>query len=471
MLRHWSSTNPEKPAFIFRSSHPANNRFALTRGNLFALAARYAAVLRRRGVRQGDVVCNTLPNSPERLVTDMGIMLAGAVAMSGMMFLADGEDLVGIIGRSKCVAVVMDRGLAVNALTVLQSRLRVSGERDEVVCPEAPLLKILLHVDCSADKNGGKPFLEVLNKEQETYVAEVRPSDTAFIFTTSGSTGFSKMVPRSHASFLAVGESFYCLSALRPDDVHYNDRSLGRISGAPTIYVKKGVTRVLLDESLALTDNLHLMWHSIKSERCTTGLTIPLLLDTTLGRPELWEDLTSRLRVLVKLVDGDLQEIQEVGQAGEVLCRGPSVFQGYLGLREKDQGHEDVFTEDGWFRSGDVAYVNTKGELHVVCRNVVVVPVPDPVVHQELCACVVPQPGAKVTADEVREFCKRLFLTPDTSDVTQVPRYYVFFGSFPTTPTGKTDRKTILTMALERLGLYHSLPTGHHLYFPVVTTS
>ncbi|KAK7482361.1 hypothetical protein BaRGS_00026380, partial [Batillaria attramentaria] len=335
--------------------------------------------------------------------------------------------------------------------------------------------------------------------------------------------------------------------------------SLGRISGAPTIYVKKGVTRVLLDESLALTDNLHLMWHSIKSERCTTGLTIPLLLDTTLGRPELWEDLTSRLRVLViggqpirnqhtkaigrftdslaitygstecgfvtvhhvnshnkesfedgnnglplpgmevKLVDGDLQEIQEVGQAGEVLCRGPSVFQGYLGLREKDQGHEDVFTEDGWFRSGDVAYVNTKGELHVVCRksnainhgafivypgwlesrmercpgvrSVVVVPVPDPVVHQELCACVVPQPGAKVTADEVREFCKRLFLTPDTSDVTQVPRYYVFFGSFPTTPTGKTDRKTILTMALERLGLYHSLPTGHHLYFPVVTTS
>ncbi|KAK7503183.1 hypothetical protein BaRGS_00005448 [Batillaria attramentaria] len=151
-----------------------------------------------------------------------------------------------------------------------------------------------------------------------------------------------------------------------------------------------------------------------------------------------------------------------------------------------DQAAHDNFTHDGWFRTADVGFRNSKGELHVVCRksnaiiygpyilypgwlesrlarcpgvqSVLIVPVPDSTMHQELCACVVPQPGVNVTEEEIRGFCKTLYLDPDSEEAA-VPRYCVMFDSFPTTVTGKTDRKAVLTSALRTLGMTHTQPT------------
>ena len=53
--------------------------------------------------------------------------------------------------------------------------------------------------------------------------------------------------------------------------------------------------------------------------------------------------------------------------------------------------------------------------------NVIVVPVPDPTLYQELCACVVPEPGAKVTEKDVRDYCTSLFVDPG-SECSAVPR-------------------------------------------------
>nr|KAG5700720.1 hypothetical protein BaRGS_029085 [Batillaria attramentaria] len=147
-LLHWSKTQPDKPAFIFHNPATATNkRLVFTRADIFTLASRYAAILRREGIRQGDVVCNTLPNSPERLLTDLGIMLAGAVAMNGMVVLSDGADFVGSIQRGGCVAVIVDPKQNWNQpLTVLESRFR-SRVGHTVDCPDAPLLKTLLFVD------------------------------------------------------------------------------------------------------------------------------------------------------------------------------------------------------------------------------------------------------------------------------------------------------------------------------------
>ena len=54
-------------------------------------------------------------------------------------------------------------------------------------------------------------------------------------------------------------------------------------------------------------------------------------------------------------------------------------------------------------------------------QNVIVVPVPDPTLFQELCACVVPEAGAKVTEKDVRDYCSSLFLDPDW-EASAVPR-------------------------------------------------
>ena len=42
-------------------------------------------------------------------------------------------------------------------------------------------------------------------------------------------------------------------------------------------------------------------------------------------------------------------------EVGEVLARGPNVFAGYLNLPEKTA---EVFTSDGWFRTGDMGYLD-----------------------------------------------------------------------------------------------------------------
>lgn len=51
---------------------------------------------------------------------------------------------------------------------------------------------------------------------------------------------------------------------------------------------------------------------------------------------------------------------------GEVLISGPSVFDGYPGAAEATK---TAFTEDKWFRTGDLGFVDTDGFLHVTGRT------------------------------------------------------------------------------------------------------
>lgn len=50
---------------------------------------------------------------------------------------------------------------------------------------------------------------------------------------------------------------------------------------------------------------------------------------------------------------------------GELQCRGPSVFSGYRNNRE---ANEEAFTADGWFRTGDLGFIDRDGYVHIVGR-------------------------------------------------------------------------------------------------------
>ncbi len=51
---------------------------------------------------------------------------------------------------------------------------------------------------------------------------------------------------------------------------------------------------------------------------------------------------------------------------GEILVKGPNVFSGY---RDNDAATRSAFTPTGWFRTGDLGYLDRDGYLHVVGRK------------------------------------------------------------------------------------------------------
>lgn len=53
--------------------------------------------------------------------------------------------------------------------------------------------------------------------------------------------------------------------------------------------------------------------------------------------------------------------------SGEILIRGPSVTKGYY-KRDDLNNDRSIFTEDGWFRTGDVGQWNPDGTLSVIDR-------------------------------------------------------------------------------------------------------
>ena len=72
--------------------------------------------------------------------------------------------------------------------------------------------------------------------------------------------------------------------------------------------------------------------------------------------------------VEVKLVD-----VPDVGYfasnsppQGEIWIRGPPVTDGYLDLPEETQ---ESFTEDGWFKTGDIGEFDSKGHLKMIDRK------------------------------------------------------------------------------------------------------
>jgi long-chain acyl-CoA synthetase len=64
--------------------------------------------------------------------------------------------------------------------------------------------------------------------------------------------------------------------------------------------------------------------------------------------------------------EGDGEGTTDRVALGEVLARGPGIFGGYLNLPEKTA---EAFTGDGWFRTGDLGFIDADGFLHLAGRR------------------------------------------------------------------------------------------------------
>ena len=166
-------------------------------------------------------------------------------------------------------------------------------------------------------------------------------------------------------------------------------------------------------------------------------------------------------------------------QEGEVLVRSRMLFQGYY---KNPDATKQVFTDDHWFHTGDTGLITDDGRLHITGRikeiisrgtrkimpiaieqvvlkmkhvaKVAVVAVPDKRLYEEVCVCFVSKTDSNVSLDDVKEFCNGSFCTESALDgLGNMPTYFLEFDNFPSLATGKTDRKKIREVAIERLGL------------------
>ena len=167
----------------------------------------------------------------------------------------------------------------------------------------------------------------------------------------------------------------------------------------------------------------------------------------------------------------DLRAVDEAGRevpwdgrtAGELQVRGPWVVRAYHDNPEAAA----QFTEDGWFRTGDVVTIDAEGYIQITDRTkdliksggewissvdleslimghakvleAAVIAVPHPQWVERPLACVVPKPAevGRVAAEEILEFLR-----------PQVARWWlpdgvVFLDAIPKTSVGKFDKKVL----------------------------
>jgi len=157
--------------------------------------------------------------------------------------------------------------------------------------------------------------------------------------------------------------------------------------------------------------------------------------------------------VQVRKSDGSLCA---AGEVGEIHLRTPGMMQGYLNAPEATA---HAFTEDGWYRSGDLARVDEDGFLYIVDRlkdmiitggenvyskevedaiaahpavqDVAVIGRAHPEWGETVTALIVPKPGQDVEAQALQEF-----LAPRLARY-KIPRVVELHESLPRTATGK----------------------------------
>jgi 2,3-dihydroxybenzoate-AMP ligase len=183
----------------------------------------------------------------------------------------------------------------------------------------------------------------------------------------------------------------------------------------------------------------------------------------TVGRPLSPDDE-------VRLVDDDDNEVAP-GEVGELLARGPYTLRGYFGVPEYNGR---AFTSDGFYRSGDLMRLHPSGNYmvegrkkdlinrggekisaeeienliltHPSVQNIACVPMPDPVLGERMCACVILRSGCALTLQELV-----VFLMNEEIAKHKLPERLEIVDQFPLSPFGKVSKKDLMEKITQQL--------------------
>ena len=386
---------PEKAALIFEEE-------VITYRRLADEADRVSALLWHRGIRKGDAVAYLGENSPQFIQVMFGALQLGAVFVPVNTRLAPPE-IAHVLSDSGARALIHDSEFADRIVDAVED----AGIAHRIVTgdgtPEHPGLARLMRTSRAGHAD-----------------ADVSLDDAAAIIYTSGTTGRSKGAVLTHGNLTWVA-----LNCIVDYDVVSTDlalmisplfhvASLGMgalpviLKGA-TIVLEKGfepgralaqVQRhgVTMLSGVPTTYQLmadHPDWAAtdLSSLRTLTcgGSAVPTrilnayeerglsftqgygMTETSPGATSLSPEMTRAKQgsvglphffTDVRIADEDGAMVPR-GTVGEIEISGPNVFAGY---HANPDATAAAFTADGWFRSGDLGYLDPDGYLYIADR-------------------------------------------------------------------------------------------------------
>ncbi|MCX5433360.1 (2,3-dihydroxybenzoyl)adenylate synthase [Streptomyces sp. NBC_00257] len=505
MLRERAEAHPDRIAVV---DPAAEIRWSYA--ELDRRADRLAAGLLARNITKGDRVVVQLPNVAEFFEVVFALFRIGALPVFALPAHRETE-ISYFCEFTEAVAYVVAAEHGGYDYRELAARTRAG----------APALR---HVFVARGEPGEFEALADVAEDPVGHGAP-RPDDLAFLQLSGGSTGVPKLIPRTHDDYIyslrgsneicGVDENSVYLCAL-PAAHNFplsSPGSLGTLyAGGRVVLCPQPSPEVAFPlierERVTLTGlvpPLALLWtqaatataHDLSSLdvllvggakfseeaarrvrpalSCTlqqvfgmaeglvnyTRLDDPVeVIVTTQGRPISPDD-----EILV--VDDEDQEVAP-GETGHLLTRGPYTIRGYWRAPEHNARS---FTEEGFYRTGDVVRVTPSGHIvvegrakdqinrggekiaaeevenHILAHPFVhdanVVAEPDPYLGERTCAYVILRPGAgPLKPVDIKRFVRERDLA-----AYKVPDRVEFVDTFPQTGVGKISKKALRTAA------------------------
>ena len=375
-------------------------------------ATRLAAWLEDQGIERGDVVTIQLPNWCEFTILMYAVYKAGCV-LHPLPKSFNEEDLVRAMNLVDSSALICPTFS--HKTDYEQQALNIQND--------VPTLKTTLLVDKCAPEHGSLPTLSKVleaTPPREGF-SGASSDDVACILSTSGTTGVPKAVMLTHNNILFSERSMVSAFGLDEHDVAYMPSPLSHatgifhglitpmLSGGSIILEEEfhtitavphinacGVTWCMsatpfVYDILNFLDDYHTELSHMRLFMCG-GAPVPaslierahrhnMLLCEIYGSTEscphvyvpkeqclAWNGAWSGIPfdgIQVKIVDDEGNEVEN-GTQGEELSCGPHLFVGY---HKNDDANKRALTDDGWFRSGDLGYVDENGRLRINGRK------------------------------------------------------------------------------------------------------
>ena len=180
----------------------------------------------------------------------------------------------------------------------------------------------------------------------------------------------------------------------------------------------------------------------------------------------------------VKIIDPLTGKIVPRGEAGELYTRGYLVMKGYY---RNPEATRKAIDDDGWLHTGDLAVLDDRGYFKIVGRSkdmvirggeniypreieeflfscpgildVQIVGVPDPKYGETVAAWVKLKPGAALTLEDLKQFCKGKIAE------YKIPRYLKVTNDFPMTVSGKIQKFKMREISIQEFGLQQAART------------